>query len=62
MLDRNFAHQAIQYPYLPPHIVEPKEIKKLYMVQLPMTSELAPGRVSIGSDERQQRPWPYRPT
>jgi len=28
-----------QYPYLPPHITEPKEIKKLYMVELPPHSK-----------------------
>jgi cleavage and polyadenylation specificity factor subunit 5 len=29
----------LQYPYLPPHIIEPKEIKKLYLVQLPAQSK-----------------------
>lgn len=34
------AKHSRQYPYLPPHVSEPKEIKKLYLVELPPSSQL----------------------
>ena len=34
------GNRSQQYPYLPPHVSEPKEIKKLYLVELPPSSQL----------------------
>jgi hypothetical protein len=33
------VRRARQYPYVPPHITKPKECKKLFLVQVPPTSE-----------------------
>jgi cleavage and polyadenylation specificity factor subunit 5 len=32
------SRSSPKYPYLPPHVSEPKEIKKLYLVELPPNS------------------------
>ncbi|KAK1088020.1 hypothetical protein LTR48_002038 [Friedmanniomyces endolithicus] len=29
------------YPYLPPHVSRPKEVKKLYLIELPRTKVLS---------------------
>jgi hypothetical protein len=44
------AASLYQYPYLPPHVSEPKEIKKLYLVELPPTSAARPSLSQFDRD------------
>lgn len=33
--------ETFMYPYLPPHVTRPKEVKKLYLIELPKTKVLS---------------------
>ncbi|KAK5698359.1 hypothetical protein LTR17_023733 [Elasticomyces elasticus] len=33
--------ETFMYPYLPPHVTRPKEVKKLYLIELPRTKVLS---------------------